>query len=114
MVLCSPTRQLMHWVLPGPAQRLLDGLPYYLLCEAAASVSLPNVEVDTGECTVAEAREENLSEALDHCVEAGHLLLRLHGRNLEGDFTLARLSPDSHIWRFSVGHAAPHSVVLHT
>lgn len=110
MVLCSPTSQLMHWVLPGPAQHLLDGVPYYLLCEVSDSASLPNVEVDTGECRVAEAAEENPVEALHHRLKAGNLLLHLHGQDLTGDFTLARLSPDSHIWRFSVGHPVAHSI----
>jgi hypothetical protein len=97
----------MHWVLPGPAQRLLDGLPFYYLCEAADSAPLPDVEVDTGECTVAQTPEESATEALHHHVELGHLLLQLYGRNLKGSFALSRLSPDSHIWRFSVGHSVP-------
>ena len=112
MALCSPTGQLMHWVLPGPAQRLLIEVPYYYLCEASDSASLPEVEVDTGECTIDQAPEESPTEALRHCVEAGHLQLHLHGRSLEGDFTLARLSSNSHIWRFSLGHSVPHTATV--
>ncbi|WP_133272410.1 hypothetical protein [Hymenobacter radiodurans] len=112
LALCSPTSQLMHWVLPGRAQQLLDGLPYYLLCESPTSAPLPHVEVDRGECRIAEAKQENLPAALHQCIEAGHLLLHLRGSNLTGAFTLTRRSPDSHIWRFSVGHYVPHAATL--
>ena len=95
----------MHWVLPGAAQRLLDGLPYYLLCEAPASAALPTHETDGGECDVSGVQQATPTQTLDHGIQAGRVQLRLHGCQLHGDFTLTRLSPDSHIWRLSVEHA---------
>lgn len=105
LALCSATQQLIHWVLPGAAQRLLDGLPYYLLCEAPAATPLPPHEADEGECNVAGVQQTTPTQTLDCSIQAGCVHLHLHGQQLHGAFTLARLSPDSHIWRLSVGHA---------
>lgn len=102
----------MHWVLPGAAQRLLDGLPYYLLCEAPASSPLPSHEMDGGECDVGGTQQDSPTQTLDYSIRTGNVQLRLHGQQLQGDFTLARLSPDSHIWRLSVGHPVMQSIAL--
>ena len=112
LALCTPTHQLMHWVLPGKARRLLDGHPYYLLVEAPVSSSLPFYEVDKGECTIAGSQLETPAETLRHRLETGHLTLHMQGQEMQGAFTVARLGPDSHIWRLTLGHPVLQSVVL--
>lgn len=112
LALYSSTHQLTHWVLPGQAQRLLDGHPYYLLVESPVSSPLPPHEIDTGECTLAGRQLETPTDTLHHRLQTGHLSLHLQGKELRGAFTLTRLGPDSHIWRFSVGHPVPQSVAV--
>lgn len=112
LVLCAANHQLIHWVLPGAAQRLLDGLPYYLLCEAPTSSPLPAYEADGGECSVKSSQQATPTQVLEDGIQAGWVQLHLHGQQLHGDFTLARLSSESHIWRLSVGHPVVQSIAL--
>jgi hypothetical protein len=112
MALCSPTQQLTHWVLPGPAQRLMDGHPYYLLCEAPLNLPLPPYEVDSGECTMTGTQEAAAPETIEDALQTGQLHFQLHGQEMQGEFTLARLSPQSSIWRFSVGHMVPYTFTI--
>jgi hypothetical protein len=104
MALCSPTQEFMHWFFPGAAQRLLGGVPYYLLCEVPALSPMPKHEVDTGECTMLGEQQEDPAEALNISIQNGLVQVHLQGHELQGDFTLARLSPESHIWRLSADY----------
>jgi hypothetical protein len=106
----SLTQQLTHWVLPGPAQRLMAGQPYYLLCEAPLSWPLPAHQVDSGECTLVTTQEGTMVEDFQQALRSGNLQFHLHGQLLRGAFTLARLGSESSIWRFSVGHSVPYSL----